>query len=495
YPDTISSFKHALKFVSKKATHPPLGLLTVAAMLPRDWKKKLVDMNVGMLTDADIKGANLVFISAMSIQRRSAEEVIRRCNKLGVKVVAGGPLFTSEWDQFTGVDHFVLNEAETTLFPFLNDLEKNCAKHIYTSSDWPDITDSPIPLWSLVDMRHYATMSLQYSRGCPFNCEFCDIIVLNGRKPRTKKKEQLIAEMEALYLQGWHDGVFFVDDNFIGNKVKLKSEILPAIIQWMENRKRPFSFGTEASVNLADDDELLGLMVRAGFDAVFVGIETPSEESLSECGKYQNKGRDLIASVKKMQNYGIQVQGGFIVGFDNDSPSIFERQINFIQKSGIVTAMVSLLQAPKNTRLYHRLKKENRLLPTDMIGDNTTINFTPKMSYQTLVDGYRRIINTIYSPEQYYHRLNTFLREYRPPRSKKRLRLRLRYIVTVTKVLWSLGIKEPGRMYYWRLFFSNLCRPRKFLPSMTLAVCGLHLRKVVKGYNKKLMVTLPVSKS
>jgi radical SAM superfamily enzyme YgiQ (UPF0313 family) len=488
YPDTFWSFRHALRFLSKKASYPPLGLLTVAAMLPSDWGKKLVDMNVSTVTDADIEEADYVFVSAMSIQKQSAEEVIRRCNELGVKVVAGGPLFTSALDQFAGVDHFVLNEAEATLPSFLNDLRNGCAKRIYRSSDRPDITASPIPLWGLMDMKHYSSMSIQYSRGCPFNCEFCEIIVLNGRKPRTKDKEQLLAEMEALYSRGWRGGVFLVDDNFIGNKAKLKSEILPGIIKWMKNRKYPFSLFTEVSVNLADDDELLGLMVRAGFDTVFVGIETPNEESLLECGKYQNRGRDLIASVKKIQNYGIQVQGGFIVGFDNDPPSIFERQINLIQNSGIVTAMVSVLNAPPGTRLYNRLKRENRLLPTDMIGDNATTNFIPRMSYQTLVNGYRKIINTIYSPKQYYQRLKAFLKEY-SPQHKRWFRPRLHHITGFTKLIWRLGVKETGRRYYWNLFFFTLGHPRKFFTSMTLAAYGFHFRKVVEAYNKSLMAT------
>jgi len=491
YPDTFWSFRHALRFVSKKAPFPPLGLLTVAAMLPVDWEKRLVDMNVKVLTDTDIKRADYVFVSAMSIQKKSAEDVIKRCNKLGVKVVAGGPLFTTEYEEFMGVDHFVLNEAEATLPAFLNDLENEQPKHVYASSQWPDITSALIPLWELVNMKHYSAMNIQYSRGCPFDCEFCDIVVLNGHKPRTKTKEQLLAEMDAIYDRGWRSGVFLVDDNFIGNKVKLKSEILPAIIKWMESRKYPFSLFTEASVNLADDDELLGLMVRAGFDAVFVGIETPDNESLIECGKHQNKDRDLMASVRKIQNCGIQVQGGFIVGFDSDPPSIFESQINFIQNSGIVTAMVSLLNAPRGTRLYHRLQRENRLLALDVVGDNATTNIIPKMNCETLVNGYRKIINTIYSPREYYERAEVFFKEYRPqPRiwlSRKWSKLRLHHIVALAKLIWVLGIRETGRRYYWKFFFSALLRhPHRFSLSMTLAAYGLHFRKVAEGYNETL---------
>ncbi len=346
----------------KRAAFPPLGLLTIAAMLPQEWDKKLVDMNAATLTDKDIKWADYVFISAMVVQRTSVKEVIKRCKRLGAKTVAGGPLFTSEYEEFQDVDHLVLNEAESTLPLFLEDLSKGCAKHIYTSKERPDISKTPVPMWSLINMKKYTTMSIQYSRGCPFDCEFCDIIVLNGNRPRTKTKDQLLAELEALYNRGWRETVFIVDDNFIGNKRKLKEEILPAMIKWQKDKKFPFGFLTEASINLADDEELMQLMVEAGFETVFIGIETPNEESLVECNKQQNRNRDLIASIKKIQNYGMQVHGGFILGFDNDPDSIFKSQLNFIQKSGIVTAMVGLLNAPRGTRLYQRLKKENRLL-------------------------------------------------------------------------------------------------------------------------------------
>ncbi|MEK7671515.1 MAG: radical SAM protein, partial [Bacteroidota bacterium] len=278
FPDTFWGFRHALKFISKKAVNPPLGLLTVAAMLPAEWQKKLVDLNVSPLKDRDIEWAEYVFISAMSIQKESAREINERCNALGTKVVAGGPLFTAEHEEFEGVDHFVLNEAELTLPDFLEDLKNGQAKHIYASSEWADITTMPVPLWTLMDPKHYASMNIQYSRGCPFDCEFCDITVLYGRRPRTKTKEQVVAELESLYALGWRSGVFFVDDNFIGNKLKLKKEILPAIIGWMEKRKHPFSLNTEASINLADDEELMRLMAQAGFDRVFIGIESPNEK-------------------------------------------------------------------------------------------------------------------------------------------------------------------------------------------------------------------------
>ncbi len=487
YPDTFWSFKHALKFISKKASLPPLGLLTVAAMLPGEWDKKLVDLNVAALKDEDIQWADYVFISAMVVQQDSVREVLTRCNQLGAKTVAGGPLFTTGYDGFEGVDHFVLGEAEITLPLFLADLAGNGAKHLYESEEWPALDNTPVPLWSIIDMNKYASMSLQYSRGCPFDCDFCDILILNGQTPRTKSLVQMNAELDAIYSRGWRGGLFIVDDNFIGNKKKLKAEILPPLIEWSKKRKYPFSFFTEASINLVDDEELMRLMTSAGFDTVFIGVETTNEDSLDECNKVQNKGRDLAASVKKLQNFGFQVQGGFIVGFDSDPVSIFKSQINFIQKTGIVTAMVGLLNAPRGTRLYQRLKKEGRLL-SNFTGNNTdtVINFVPKMSYETLVTGYTHILETIYAPKQYYERMMTFLKEYKPPEIKERIhQLKLMHIEGFLKSVWFLGIRGKGRRYYWKLILSTLFKnPRAFPLSVSLAVFGFHFRKVVENLNR-----------
>ncbi len=483
YPDTFWSFKHALKFISKAASFPPLGLLTIAAMLPKEWQLKLVNMSVTSLTDADIRWADYVFVSAMVTQRSSAKEVIAHCRKLGTKIVAGGPLFTTEYEELEGVDHFVLGEAEDIMPSFIKDLEAGCAQHIYSSSERPDIAKTPIPLWSLVDMKKYSSMNVQYSRGCPYNCEFCDIIVLNGHKPRTKSKVQMLAELDAIYQQGWRGGVFIVDDNFIGNKKKLKSEILPAIISWTKERKYPFALSTEASINLADDEDLMQLMVAAGFNTVFIGVESPNEESLAECDKFLNKNRDLIASVKKIQNYGMEVQGGFIVGFDSDPLSIFKSQISFIQKSGIVTAMVGLLNAPRGTRLYQRLQKEHRLLK-GFSGNNTdcSINFIPKMNYETLLSGYQHILKTIYAPKQYYERVKTLLKEYKPQKRRTGVtHLKFYHIKAVIKTMWFLGVREKGRRHYWKLFITTLLRrPRSFPLVISLSVYGFHFRQVVE---------------
>ncbi len=483
FPDTFWSFKHALKFIFKKASSPPLGLLTVAAMLPEEWEKRLIDMNVRNLEDKDLRWADLVFISGMAVQKESVERIITRCKSAGAKIVAGGPFFTTEYEAFRDIDYLVLNEAELTLPLFLEDLKNGRPKHMYSSDKWADIRKTPLPLWELINMNHYATINIQYSRGCPFNCEFCDITLLCGRIPRTKDKDQIIRELESIYSCGFRDGVFFVDDNFIGNKRKLKDEILPAIAEWMEMRKHPFSFITQASMELSDDEELMELMVKSGFDIVFVGIESPNEQSLAECSKFQNRNRDLLASVKNIQKYGLQVQAGFIVGFDNDPLTIFDTQIKFIQKSGIVTAMVGLLNALPRTRLYERLKKEKRLL-NDTSGDNTdfSINFIPKMNYDILISGYKKILNTLYSPKHYYERVKTFLREYIPPQ-KKMFRFDIKYICALFESMLILGVIGKERFHYWRLFFWTIFRrPRLFPMAITFSIYGFHFRKVFEKY-------------
>ena len=483
YPDTFWSFKHALKFVSKKASFPPLGLITVAAMLPREWNKKLIDMNATKLEDEDILWADYVFISAMSIQSESADEVIQRCKKLSTKIVAGGPLFTSSSEDYENVDHLVLNEAELTLSHFLNDLKEGKAKHKYTSDEWADITTTPLPLWEIVPTKNYTSMNLQYSRGCPYDCDFCDITVLYGRNPRTKTKEQVIAELDIIYFTGWRGPVFFVDDNFIGNKGKLKKEILPAIAEWMEKRKSPFYLNTEASINLADDERLMHLMVKAGFEAVFIGIESPNEESLVECNKTQNRNRDLISSVKKIQQFGLEVQGGFIVGFDNDPPSIFEKLTNFIQESGIVTAMVGLLNAPKGTKLEKRLENEGRIL-NDFTGNNTdfSINFIPRMDLNALLDGYQKILNKIYSPKYYYERVMRFLKDFEP-KKKKVFHFNPNYLLALFRSIFKLGVIGEERIYYWKLFFWSLFRkPQLFSLAILFTIYGFHFRRISDGY-------------
>ena len=480
YLDTFWSFKHALKMIMKKSALPPLGLLTIAAMLPAAWEKKVIDMSVEALRDNDLRWADYVLISAMVVQRESARQTINRAQALGKKVVVGGPLFTTEPEEFDDADHLILNEAESTLPLFLADLEAGRARHIYTSTERPDITQTPVPDWSLIKMHKYSSMNIQYSRGCPFDCEFCDIIVLNGHKPRTKSVTQVIRELDAIYDHGWRGSVFIVDDNFIGNKIKLKKEILPAIINWRKTKKSPPPLFTEASINMADDNELMRLMTQAGFDRVFIGIETPNTDSLVECNKNQNRNRDLVAAVKKIQNFGMEVQGGFIVGFDNDPVSIFRRQIDFIQNSGIVTAMVGLLNAPRGTRLYERLKRENRLVQ-NFTGDNTdcSLNFLPKMNLELLVNGYKQILASIYAPRAYYERIGTFLKEFRPHYKPGIFQLKFYHLVGFFKSLWILGVIDRGRRHFWKFILSVLVkRPRAFPLSLILSAYGFHFRKV-----------------
>lgn len=477
FPDTFWSFKHALKFIHKRASLPPLGLLTVAAMLPPEWKQRLVDVNVGSLSDRDIAWADVVCIGAMIAQRTSAEALIARCHAAGKTVVAGGPLFTSAHDQFPTVDHFVLNEAELTLPEFLRDFVRHCARRVYATTELVEMRLSPVPRWDLAQVSRYASLSVQFSRGCPFDCEFCDVTAKFGRTPRIKAAAQVVAELDALYRLGWRGPVFFVDDNLIGNKRMLKTELLPALIDWQRRRGKCIPFYTEASINLADDPDLMTLMSEAGFDTVFIGVETPDAGALAECNKRQNTGRDLIADIKKIQRAGLQVQGGFIVGFDHDAPNIFQRQIEFIQRSGIVTAMVGLLNALPDTKLHARLAKEGRLLGRST-GNNLdgTLNFVPRMPSAQLVAGYKMILDRIYAPHPYYARIRTFLREYRRPRIATHFNARHLFALVLSSL--RLGVIGRERLLYWRLLFWTLFhRPALVQVAITLAIYGHHFRR------------------
>jgi radical SAM superfamily enzyme YgiQ (UPF0313 family) len=479
YPDTYWSFRHALKFIAKKSSNPPLGLITVAALLPSEWEKKLVDMNVTKLKDKDLKWADYVFISAMSVQKESVTNVLKRCLQMGKHVVAGGPLFTEEYDEYKSVDYLVLNEAEITLPEFLQDLSAGEPKHIYRSEGFADISASPLPDYSLLDLREYSSTAIQYSRGCPFDCEFCDITALFGHRVRTKTPAQIIAELDQLLQIGWRDGVFFVDDNFIGHKKKLKSELLPAIIGWMESHEYPFQFITEASINIADDEELMQMMVKAGFDKVFIGIETPEESCLEECNKLHNRNRNLIESIRTIQDYGMEVCGGFIVGFDNDPPDIFQKQIEFIQNSAIITAMVGLLNAPKLSKLYSRLKSEGRIV-NQFTGDNTdySINFIPAMEKSELIKGYRYVVKSIYSYKPYYNRVLNFLKYYHPPHLQSVSPGR---IMALLKSIVLIGLFNRGLVYFWKLvFWCIVHKPEMFSLAITYSIYGYHFRRVFR---------------
>jgi radical SAM superfamily enzyme YgiQ (UPF0313 family) len=430
-------------------------------MLPKEWERRLIDENVRPLTDADIQWADYVFISAMTVQTKSSQEIIDRCNSFSKPVVAGGPLFTTEPDIFKGVSHYVLNEAEITLPLFLKDLELGNLQREYISNTYPDLNLTPIPDWSLINFKDYSTMMLQFSRGCPRKCDFCDVRKMFGQVPRTKTNQQFINELQSLYGAGWRGGVFIVDDNFIGNKIKVRKLLLDIII-WQKAHGFPFKFSTEADITLADDDELLDLMVKANFYKVFVGIETPHLESLKECNKRQNTHTDLMAAVKKINTKGLQVLGGFIVGFDNDPENIFSLQKNFIQNSGIVTAMVGLLNVVKNTELYFRLRKEGRLVKTTG-GEQTNVqlDFVPKMPADILCNGYRWLIEQIYSPKPYYQRIHTFLKHYNPT---VKGRLSLQDVKAVLLAHWKIGMLSQERWLYWWLIIKTAVTKTKALP-------------------------------
>jgi radical SAM superfamily enzyme YgiQ (UPF0313 family) len=476
-PDTFWSFKHVLRFISKRAAFPPLGLLTVAGMLPDDWQLRLVDTNVERLTDEDLHWADYVMISAMIVHRESVSRIVERCRKLSKTIIAGGPLFTTGHAAFPLIPHFVLGEAEEVMPQLIADLKGGTLRHHYQAVGRPDITRTPAPRWDLIDFRHYASMAVQFSRGCPYDCEFCDIIVMNGRVPRTKSPAQLINELETLRVRGWKDAVFIVDDNFIGNKKQTKA-LLQEMISWRDCAESEMSFLTEASVNLADDIQLCELMVQAGFKKVFLGIETPSAESLEECRKLQNRHRDLVETVKTLQRSGLEVMGGFIIGFDNDKQDIFKRQFEFIQRSGVVTAMVGLLTALPETRLYRRLMKEGRI-EAESTGNNTeaVLNFKPKLDRAFLLAGYRDLLRKLYEPRAYYQRARTFLKDHRSGGPKPRLSWC--DVQAFLKSFWLLGIWYRGRVAYWRFFWSTLLRrPRQFRNAIELAIVGYHFRLV-----------------
>ena len=481
-PPTYWSMKYALPFIGKRASMPPLGLLTVAALLPEDWTVSLVDMNVEPLCASAVAAADFVFLSSMIVQKESFERVVRICNELGTKVVVGGPHATSSFERISGVDHFVLNEAETTLPPFLEDLAQGKPKHIYRDAARPDITLTPPPRLDLLRRKRYSTMALQYSRGCPHSCEFCDIIELFGRRPRTKTPVQFLNEMNLLYEQGGRGSLFIVDDNFIGNVKEVKA-LLPVVAAWQRERGYPFALFTEATLGLAEDADLMDLMVKAGFNMVFLGIETPDRCTLASTGKKQNLRSDMLSSVHAIQRKGMEVSAGFIVGFDTDPDDIFDRQIRFIQDSGIPSAMVSLLTALPNTQLHRRLQSEGRLEGASTGGNNThdlRLNFVPRMDLGKLLDGYKRVLSEIYEPRRYFDRCLDLLRALKTHETSSR-----RISVTEVKAFAHSLLRQTFSSYsfaYWRfLLRAAVARPRMLAETVTMAVKGHHYFKMTKN--------------
>ena len=482
FPDTYWSFRHALAFEGKRSAFPPLGLLTVSALLPCEWECRLVDMNVRALESADIEWADIVFISAMIVQRDSLHRVIELCKAQGKRVVVGGPYISTSTDELSEADHIFVGEVETTLSEFVNDLKLGIARRTYKALERPSLNLTPVPHFQLAELSRYSAMSVQYSRGCPFNCEFCDIIEIYGRVPRTKTNEQMLAELDVLRELGWRGQVFVVDDNFIGNKRNVK-KLLPELIEWTERHKHPFLFVTEASVNLAEDDQLLEMMWRARFRRVFLGIETPVEESLKEAQKGQNTRRDLLESVRKIQSYGMEIMAGFIVGFDNDPEDIFERQINFIRESAIPLAMVGLLTALPDTQLWRRLEREGRLLK-ESTGNNTdgSLNFIPRMDTARLVEGYQKILRTIYSPAEYYQRALDCLSRQAKDSTNPHLGSIFSDAAALMRVILTLGVRDRARLEFWRYIKSTIISHRRnFAHAVTLAAMGYHFRKLTEG--------------
>lgn len=484
FPNTFWSIREALSLYGKSSAFPPLGLMTVAALLPSEWELRLVDLNVRPLKHDEIDWCDMVFLSAMHIQKDSLQEVAHLAKSKGKCVIVGGP-FTS-CVQVHNADHIFIGEAETTVPEFLCDLETGTAKKVYEATDRPPLSLTPTPRFDLIDFKHYNSMSVQYSRGCPFNCEFCDIIEIYGRSPRTKSNQQMLKELDALYEARWRGDVFIVDDNFIGNKKNVK-RFLPELAAWSKEHEYPFLFMTEASVNLADDDELLRQMRECGFLRVFVGIETPVEESLKAAQKGQNTRRNLVSCVHKIQDYGIEVMGGFIVGFDDDPADIFERQIDFIRESAIPLSLVSLLAAIPNTQLWRRLEREGRLINFDHSGNNTdgcSLNFVPRMDKDSLIEGYKSILRTIYNPSEYYQRsLDCLSRVNRDGAPKVSGRLSVNDVLGIFRITLTLGMRDQDRSSFWRFIKQLLQEHRQKVPQgLALAALGYHFRKLTEQY-------------
>jgi len=482
FPPSYWGFRYALELAGKRASMPPLGLLTVAALFPESWELRLVDLNVEPLADADLEWADLVLTSTMVVQQRSLGEVIARANALGKTVVAGGPHPTSFADEIVGVDHFVLDEVEETFPRFLAGWEAGHAECVVRPAAKPAVTTTPVPRFDLLDLSAYGSMALQFSRGCPFDCEFCDITKLYGRVPRTKSNAQMLAELDALYTLGWRGSLFLVDDNFIGNK-KDALRLLPAVAEWQREHGFPFDFYTEASVNLARSEPLMDAMVAAGFSMVFLGIESPNPDALRRTNKLQNTRREdgdyLFHAVSAIQRKGMEVSGGFIVGLDGDGPGVFEAQVDFIQRAGIPIAMVGLLTAIRGTDLYARLEREGRLL-AESSGNNVEIalNFVPELDRDELISGYRHVLSSLYGPDlrAYFARCRTLLRRL-GRRARPRRRPTRGELLALVRSLRLQLFSRQGPAYAGFLARTLLTRPSQFGEAVRMAVKGWHFQR------------------
>lgn len=490
YPEfsaTFWSWKHLLKFVSKKAAFPPLGLLTVAALLPPQWKKKLIDVNAEELTDMQIEWADYVFISAMNAQRDSAIEIISRCETLGVPVILGGPILEHGCESFESVSHFFFGEAEDTLPQFLKDLESNQEKRFYKAEGFPDIKKTPIPLWNLVNPKDYASGLVQYSRACPFRCTFCNSKKVNGPLWRAKSADQFISEVDAMRQAGFEGSVLLADENFMG-KEKEALDMLSELVLWQQANGHVFEFTAQAPVTISDSEEIMEMAVRAGFIRVFLGLETFNEAALRECRKLQNVGRNLIECAHKILSRGIDVASGFILGFDSDKPESFaDDMIDSIQKTGIVMAMVDTLQAQPGTELHEKLAKQGRLLRDSVSNMDCCTNFIPKMPVETLIAGYKRTVETIYSPKKYYERIRVFLENYDASKRMKK-RLTAIEVKAFLKSIVQIGIFGGLRTsyYYWKTLLLAFFKHRQaFSAAVAKQIYGLHFKKIASSISKQ----------
>jgi radical SAM superfamily enzyme YgiQ (UPF0313 family) len=474
FPPSFWGFEGFLGMMREAAITPPLGLITVAALCPASWKLRLIDHSFEEITDADLSGADLVMVSAMYAQRADALDILRRARSLGTRTFIGGPWASSEPDVVQReADHVMVGEAEEVFAAIALELENGTAQPVYRVAEKPDLSVSPIPRFDLLRMDKYVQMPVQFARGCPFQCDFCDIITIYGRKVRGKTSAQLIAELECLRELGWRGEVFIVDDNFIGNR-KNSLQLCRELAEWGGARGKPFSFYTQASVDLADRPELMTAMVAANFMYVFLGIETPSSEALMGSKKFQNLKRDTLEQVRIIQQNGLWVLAGFIVGFDSDDETIFERQRKFIEQSAIAWAMAGVLQAPPTTPLFDRMKAEGRYIDeSEAISNFSAPNFRTIMPLPTLLKGLSQLLTDLYDPKTYFERALRSLEAWQPrPAQKPKVTTPLYDLRVLVLSIWTQGIKSTYRREYWSFFATVI---RRYRGSPTRLWMGLSL--------------------
>lgn len=455
FPPSFWGFEGVLEMIPERAMTPPLGLITVAALCPASWNIRLIDHAFEELRDEDLLWADLVMISAMHAQCADARTILARARSLGRRTFIGGPWASSDPEAvLADADHVLVGEAEEVFADIAAALEQGTARSLYRVSDKPDMTRSPIARYDLLRLDKYTSMPVQFSRGCPFQCEFCDIITIYGRRPRTKTPAQMILELDTLRRLGWRNEVFIVDDNFIGNS-REALQLTHALARWQQLHGRPFSFYTEASIDLADRPELMASMVEANFMYVFIGIETPSAEALKGSKKFQNLRRDNVEQVRIIQESGLWVLAGFIVGFDSDDKTIFDRQLEFIERTAIAWAMAGVLQAPPTTPLFDRMKKEGRLFEkSEAITNFSAPNFRTVLPLAVLLRGLSGLLLRLYEAEPFFDRALRSLERWRPRQTQKPPDLPVLYNLRVLFAsMWTQGVRSDYRQAYWRFLW------------------------------------------